>query len=307
MISLLFILIGAVVGLWHGRVDRRGLALAQDILLQALLFFTSATFGANPAVRDSLGTLGAASLLTATLAVAASMLAGSLWGRRFDRTGIGAAVESLSPVSAGAQSVLTALMALTAVSVITGWMLGVLLAGGPSAPRLSTLSTFCLNGLLLAIGYDLGRQRIWLRMAGYGPWSLTLPLVVGIASLAGAAIAGAALGLPVGRSLSAGSGFGWYSLAGAVALEVAGAEVGAYVFLSSLFRELLTVLVAPALSGRVGPAAGAAMGGATSMDSTLPTITRSFGPMGTVWGLITGTTLSLATPFLLNVFLRLPL
>ncbi len=305
MISLLFILIGAVTGVWHGHdlsYRGKGPALAQDILLQLLLFFTSATFGANGEVRSSLGNLGASSLLTALLATAFSVIAGTAWGRRFDKTQTGGSGDGAAPPAQASrrQSLITA------ASVAAGWLAGAFLLGESSAPSLSAASTFCLHGLLLVIGYDLGRNRIWHRLAEFGPWSVTLPVAVGAATLVGAAVSGIAFGLPLGRALSAGAGFGWYSLAGAVALEAAGAEVGAYVFMANLFRELITVIAAPLLCGRISAAAGAAMGGATSMDSTLPAITRSFGPMGTMWGLITGTTLSLLTPFLLQVFLRLP-
>jgi uncharacterized membrane protein YbjE (DUF340 family) len=90
-----------------------------------------------------------------------------------------------------------------------------------------------------------------------------------------------------------------------MALEQAGTEVGAYVFLSNMFRETITIIALPFLAGHIPPAAGAAMGGATSMDSSLTVIRRSWGPVGAMWGLVVGTTLSLAGPFLLNLFLRL--
>jgi uncharacterized membrane protein YbjE (DUF340 family) len=310
MISLLVIVIGVGAGVWLrgylGPIEGI-LVRSQDFLLQGLLFATSATFGANAEVRGSLGTLGAASLVTAIAAVSASALAGHLWGRRFDRPEPGEAGGDGEPGEGHSHPTAALLSAVTAASVVSGYITGFALTGSPFAARLSAVSMACLYALLLVIGYDLGRQRIWRRIAEHGAWCFTLPVAVGAATLAGAAIAGAAMGLPVGRALSAGAGFGWYSLAGAAALEAAGAEVGAYVFLSNLFRELITLLVSPLLAGRVSPAAGAALGGATSMDSTLPSITRSFGPMGTVWGLVTGTALSLATPFLLNLFLRLPL
>lgn len=254
-----------------------------------------------------MGRLGAASLVTAVLVVAASAAAGWLWGRRFAT----AADSSAAPVAAASSTQAKTMSALVGSSAIAGWLLGWLLGWLTQAPGAAALtgamSGLCLNGLLLVIGYDLGKVRIWRRILEYGAVSLTLPLSVGLASLAGAAVAAALVRVPLGRALCAGSGFGWYSMAGAVALEEAGAEIGAYVFLSNLLRELITILAAPFLSGRVPPVVGAAMGGATSMDSTLPAITRSFGPMGAVWGLITGTGLSLVSPFLLNLFLRLPL
>jgi uncharacterized membrane protein YbjE (DUF340 family) len=194
-----------------------------------------------------------------------------------------------------------------AVSVVSGWGLGRSVAWEAAAPAAAALSNLALCGLLFVIGYDLGKDRTWRKLREYGAVSLTLPLAVGVASLAGAAAAGFLLDLPLGRSLAAGSGFGWYSMAGAAALEQAGAEIGAYVFMSNLFREVLTVLVVPLLSRRATPVIGAAMGGATAMDSTLPVITRSFGSEGAAWGLVTGTTLTLCSPFVLSLFLRLPL
>ncbi len=307
MISLLFVLIGAVLGQWRPAFLRRVERLtsrALDVLLLSLLFFTSLTFGMDRDVSGSLGRLGASALLTAALTVVFSALAGWLWQLAFART---TGRASQIPVAATSVSQPRFMSTLVALSVVLGWLLGSLIDPGGAMGASRAASTLSLYGLLLVIGYDLGKERIWVKLREYGALSLTLPVAVGLASIIGAVAAALIVRLPVGLALAAGSGFGWYSMAGAMALEQAGAEVGAYVFLSNLLREIITILSAPLLSGRVSPVAGAAMGGATSMDSTLPVITRAFGPMGAVWGLVTGTTLTLVSPFLLNLFLKLPL
>ena len=312
MLSLLFVLAGVAAGMRLSapliKVERfSGRAL--DALLLCLVFSTSLTFGLDPNVSRSLGSLGLKSLLSAVLSIAGSVCATALWGRavkcRAASTpedngshGTGDRAPSLSP-RALSMAVLT--------SAALGWALG--LALSPSAAGMSVwcgaASTGSLWTLLVLIGYDLGKSRVWRGMREYGILAFTLPLAIAGGTLAGSACAGLLTGVPFGQALSAGSGFGWYSMAGATALRQAGAETGAYVFLSNLWRELLTVALVPFLPGTAHPALGAAMGGATAMDSTLPAIKRSLGDEAASWGLISGTTLSALSPLALSLFLRM--
>lgn len=324
MTSLWFVIFGILAGIWRPafliRVEHLS-ARALDCLIVCLLFFTSLTFGLDPELSRSLGRLGFSSLVTAALVTGFSVVAAVLWQALFAKSSgraVGHAVRlpsarprETAPASNAEPS--PKLMSLKVVlSVTLGWALGFLLTSLPSRTatgihRLqmaSLASGLSLSGLLLIIGYDLGRDRVWERLREYGGLSLTLPVTIAAASLLGAAAAGTILGVPAGKTLPAGAGFGWYSMAGAVTLEAAGAEAGAYVFMSNLMREILTILAVPFLSAKTSPVVGAAMGGATAMDSTLPVIVRSYGTEGAAWGLIVGTVLTLMAPFLLTVFLK---
>ena len=197
-----------------------------------------------------------------------------------------------------------------ALAVAAGWITGLLLQNETSmapevARRASIASSISLSLLLLVIGCDLGRQRVWKKLREYGLFAATLPIVVGAATLVGSMAAALLFSMPLSKGLAAGAGFGWYSLAGPAALAKKGAETGAYVFLSNLIREISAIVLVPLISGRTHPEVAASLGGATSMDSSLPAISRSFGAEGAAWGLIVGTVLSLACPFVIELVLAI--
>lgn len=132
---------------------------------------------------------------------------------------------------------------------------------------------WALAGLLALVGYSLEvawepMRRAWLPIGS---------------SVAGAAIG--ALGLTAFFRLSAPASwgtslaFGWYSLAGPVVATRFGATVGLFAFLANYLRELFTMLLAPYLGPRLRGEGLAALGGATSMDTTLYFVVR-YGTLG---------------------------
>ena len=74
-----------------------------------------------------------------------------------------------------------------------------------------------------------------------------------------------------------GSGFGYYSLSSIFITQYRGAALGTVALLANIVRELLTLLCSPLLARWFGPLAPISVGGATSMDTTLPIITRYSG------------------------------
>lgn len=288
-----------------------------DVLLIVLVTSTSGTFGLDRQVAGSLPVLGLESLASALLILAASILAARIWSRLFMRNAIretypaeSADLQPVSPSGGNLQrNAPGSLPFLVICSIVMGWVAGMALGSTELQPlamdvsrRLSSLSLKCL---LLAIGYDLGRERIWNRFKRYHVRSITLPLSVAVASIIGASAFGLLKGMPLATSMSAGAGLGWYSMAGALALDRLGPQAGAFVFLTNLLRETLTIIAVPLLSDKIRPVDAAAMGGATSMDSSLPVIARTFGPDGAMWGLLNGTILSVLCPLLLTITLRL--
>lgn len=70
----------------------------------------------------------------------------------------------------------------------------------------------------------------------------------------------------------------WYSLTGPPLIAQYSAVYGTLGFLANLTREMFTVLLYPPLAiKRVGKEAAVSMGGATTMDTTLPPLMTKFG------------------------------
>jgi uncharacterized membrane protein YbjE (DUF340 family) len=127
--------------------------------------------------------------------------------------------------------------------------------------------------------------------------------VAGIAAtaLVGALIAGLLLALllpyPLPAMVAGALGSGFYSVSGPLITELAGPDAGAVVLLGNLLRESLAMCIIGLLpSFRIGPEAAIALGGATSMDSTLPFLSRTYGSQATLRAIGVGFVLSLAVP-----------
>jgi uncharacterized membrane protein YbjE (DUF340 family) len=73
-----------------------------------------------------------------------------------------------------------------------------------------------------------------------------------------------------------------------------------------MLRETLALLTIPVLCAAGRPEAAVGVGGATSMDVTLPLIERCAGPRLVPLALTHGVLLSLAVPFLVPVVFPLP-
>lgn len=105
--------------------------------------------------------------------------------------------------------------------------------------------------------------------------------------------------------LAIGSGFGYYSLSSIFITEYRGAELGTIALLANISRELLTLLAAPLLARWFGPLAPISAGGATTMDTTLPVITRVSGQEFVVVSIFHGFVTDFSVPFLVTLFCSL--
>src|SRR5208282_2778243 len=97
--------------------------------------------------------------------------------------------------------------------------------------------------------------------------------------------------------------FGWYTLAGPLVGARAGAALGLLAFLTNFLREDLTMLLSPVIGPRMRGEGLAALGGATSMDTTLYFVTRygdrDAGSLALASGLILTVVASLVVPAVL--------
>jgi uncharacterized membrane protein YbjE (DUF340 family) len=152
----------------------------------------------------------------------------------------------------------------------------------------------------MGVGSDTAALSNVLRMRG---WTLLVPAAVALGSLGGAALFGLALpGLGVRECLAVGAGFGYYSISSVIISQIHGEALGVIALLANIIREVLTLLSVPLLA-RLGSLAPIAAGGATSMDTTLPMISRYVPGEYTVIAVFSGIVLSLLVPLIIPVLL----
>ncbi|HKV90583.1 MAG TPA: lysine exporter LysO family protein [Thermoplasmata archaeon] len=140
--------------------------------------------------------------------------------------------------------------------------------------------------LLALVGFELTLDRTQLREA----WVPISAAIVGGFVVAGTFFL---LGVvPADVALATASAFGWYSLAGPLVAGHLGPALGLFAFLANFLRENATMVVAPWAGPRIGGRGLAAMGGATSMDTTLLFVSKYGGPGASTIGLATGIVLT---------------
>ena len=171
----------------------------------------------------------------------------------------------------------------------------------------SDLSYYALCALMFCVGIGIGSDSgILSSFRKVNPRLMLLPLMTIFGTLAGTAAA--ALLLPhrhLFDCMAIGSGFGYYSLSSIFITEYRGAELGTIALLANIMREILTLLCAPLFARWFGKLAPITMGGATTMDTTLPIITRASGQDFVVVSIFHGFCVDFSVPFLVTFFCSL--
>ena len=135
------------------------------------------------------------------------------------------------------------------------------------------------------------------------PRLVFLPIMTILGTLAGSAAVSLILThRSITDCLAVGSGFGYYSLSSIFITEYKGAELGTIALLANISREILTLLAAPLLVRWFGNLAPISAGGATTMDTTLPIITRTAGQQFVVVSIFHGFVVDFSVPFLVTLF-----
>ncbi|HEY3982558.1 lysine exporter LysO family protein [Cedecea sp.] len=183
--------------------------------------------------------------------------------------------------------------------VALGFLLG--LTGFEVLKHATEASEYTLIFLLLLVGIQLRNSGMTIKQIVLNRRGMIVAVVVVLSSLAGGVINAMILGLPLKTGLAMASGFGWYSLSGILMTESYGPVIGSATFFNDLVRELLAIMLIPALVRR---SRSTALGlcGATSMDFTLPVLQRSGGVEIVPAAIVHGFILSLLTPLLMAFF-----
>jgi uncharacterized membrane protein YbjE (DUF340 family) len=173
------------------------------------------------------------------------------------------------------------------------------------AVRDGTAGRWILQVLLFVIGMQMAETRISVWKLLLQPTTLLLPLVTLVGTLVGSLGTLAFDGMTTGKALALGSGFGWYSLSGAIISEHGDPALGTAALLSNLLREALAFILIPLLKRTGRCESGIGLAGATSMDVALPVLEGVWGAQIVPLSVAHGVVLSLLVPVLVPLFMGL--
>ena len=168
----------------------------------------------------------------------------------------------------------------------------------------SNVSYYALCCLMFCVGISIGCDTSVLKsFKEVNPRLMMLPIMTILGTLAGCAAVSILLGhRQLTDCLAIGSGFGYYSLSSIFITQYRGAELGTIALLANISREILTLLCAPLLAKYFGRLAPISVGGATTMDTTLPIITRYSGESFIIVSIFHGFCVDFSVPFLVTFF-----
>ena len=177
------------------------------------------------------------------------------------------------------------------------------------------VTMWVLYALMLQVGIGIGSDsRLKEILRTLSPRLLFLP----IATIVGTLVATLAVSFLLSRwstaeVLAVGSGMGYYSLSSILITSlkeqsigvVAAAELGTIALMANIFREMMTLVLAPLMVRWFSPLGPISAGGATTMDVTLPVITRISGKEWVFVSIVHGIVVDFSVPFLVSFFCSL--
>ncbi|MBR6489937.1 MAG: lysine exporter LysO family protein [Muribaculaceae bacterium] len=177
----------------------------------------------------------------------------------------------------------------------------------PITDNLSTVSYLTLCALIFLVGFMIGNDAdIIKKFRSLNRLYMLLPLMTIVGTLAGCAIT--TLMLPhrtLPDCLAVGSGMGYYSLSSVLITQYKGAELGTVALLANIVREVFTLLGASIMVRWFGRLAPISVGGATTMDTTLPILTRACGKDFVIVSIFHGFVVDFSVPLLVTLFCEL--
>ena len=193
------------------------------------------------------------------------------------------------------------------VAGVGGWLPDWLMGGN--------VTMWVLYALMLQVGIGIGSDsRLKEILRTLSPRLLFLP----IATIVGTLLATLAVSFLLSRwstaeVLAVGSGMGYYSLSSILITSlkeqsigvVAAAELGTIALMANIFREMMTLIFAPLMVRWFSPLGPISAGGATTMDVTLPVITRISGKEWVFVSIVHGIVVDFSVPFLVSFFCSL--
>ena len=296
-----------VAARWQGRIV--------TWLIWLLLFLLGIEVGSNEMIVRSLPTLGVEALLLSSAAtLGCCVLAWMLW--RFSKNNTvqenaknetSAEKEGNPAEKEGLQgsSLIRGLKVMKGSLIVVGFFVIGLLGGiekmVPSWLLDGDVSFVALCGLLLFVGLGIGlNPEMKKEVRSLSPRMALLPVVTIIGSWLGALLIWTVLHRTLSDCMAINSGFAYYSLSSIFITEYRGAELGTIALLANIIREMLTLLGAPLMARWFGPLAPISVGGATTMDTTLPILSQTLGQRYIALSIYHGFVVDFTVPFLVS-------
>ncbi len=196
------------------------------------------------------------------------------------------------------------------LKILVAFSLGVLLGYSgwlPLATYDGNPGKYALYILMFLVGISIGadhRSLLLIREQGIRLFLLPMATIAG--TFAGIlAVIHFVDGLGVREGLAVGAGFGYYSLSSILITQMHSEALGVIALLSNIIREIITLIMAPAMAICFGKLAPVSAAGATSMDTSLPIITTASGKEFSVIALFHGILLTMLVPILVTLALTL--
>ncbi len=186
--------------------------------------------------------------------------------------------------------------------------LSVLLAISGVTPQYfieNDISKWILYLLLFFVGIQIGSSKNIFKIArSVGFKIMLVPIATTVGTFMGAiAVSFFLKDRSITDCLSVGAGFAYYSLSSILITEYRGAELGTIALLANIMREFFVLLLAPWMVRYFGKLAPICGGGATTMDTTLPIISKYAGSDFVIVALFHGIIIDFTVPLWVSFFL----
>lgn len=202
--------------------------------------------------------------------------------------------------------------------VVAFFALGCLLGWSGYLPQAlieTDFSMYVLYLLMFLVGLSIGSdKKLKEILRSIRPRLLLVPLATIIGTLIGSALISLVLTKwSLSECLAVGCGFGYYSLSSILITQIKeptlglqmATELGTIALIANIIREIIVLLGTPFLVKYFGRLAPICAGGATTMDTTLPIITRYSGKDMVFISILHAILVDLSVPFFVSFFCSL--
>lgn len=173
---------------------------------------------------------------------------------------------------------------------------------GTPLDLISDNSELILYALMFFVGISIGLNKTILqKIREYHIKVFIIPFGIVVGSVAAGVVCGLLTGVDARNGAAIAGGMGWYSLAGVMLTEMAGAQMGSVAFLSNLMREMLSFFSIPWISRHLNYYSCIAPAGATSEDTTLSMMVRYTSEEVVVMSVFNGIICSAVVPVLIRL------